>query len=185
MKKPHIIMEINEEQTVEEQQPEEQDVERTDWKAKAIEIETKYKSDIGSLKRELKDLKKPKTEPSIESPPQDKKPEDLDYGQKAFLIANGIKADEQEFVKEELKKSGQTLDELIDNEYFQAKLKRVRDLRGTEEATPKNSKRTGQSATDTVEYWIAKGELPPDRELRAKVVKARWDAEKNKNVFSN
>ncbi len=111
---------------------------------------------------------------------------DLDYGQKAFLATAGIKgADELKLVTEELKKSGATLDELVDNPYFQEKLKETRRLKKSDDAGIEGGKRGGQQAKDTVEYWLSRpfGELPDDVELRRKVVNARIKAEKNTNVF--
>ncbi len=114
------------------------------------------------------------------------KPGELDYGQKAFLVANGIKgADEVKLVAEELKISGGSLEELLDNPYFQEKLKTARQLKKSDDAGIPGNKRGSQVAKDTVEYWLAKpfGELPDDVELRRKVVNARIKAEKNTNVF--
>lgn len=188
MPQDNVQDEVITEVEVPELEPDEED--STDWKAKTFEYQGKAKELRGIGKKWQSKYEKLAQDPRLlkpletqTAPPAETKPEDLDYGKKAFLIANGIKADEHQLVKDELAKSKLSLEELVENEYFQAKLKRVRELRTSENATPKNTNRTGQSAADTVEYWIAKGELPPDRSLREKVVRARRDAEKNKNVF--
>jgi len=112
------------------------------------------------------------------------KSDDLDYGQLAFLTAKGIESDEEiDFVKEQLQESGKPLKDLFGNKYFQAGLKEFREANATTNATPRDSKRPGQSASDTVEYWIAKGELPKDKELARKVVNARMAKEKKTDVF--
>ncbi len=147
----------------------------TDWKAKFEEAEGKRK------RLETKLNKGTEKKPTGKS-------DDLDYGQKAFLIANGVKeADEIALVKDMMANTGKTLDDVIGSKYFQSELSEMRELRATSAATPKGSKRNGQSAQDSVEYWIAKGELPPasERELRQKVVNARMKAETNKSVFTD
>jgi hypothetical protein len=104
---------------------------------------------------------------------------------KGYLKASGIKATEFDFVREEWKKTGQgDIDALLENEYFQAKLTKHRELSQTADATPKG-KGANSVPTDSVEYWSGKPleEVPP--EMRIKVVNARLDKEKNKGVFYN
>lgn len=141
------------------------------------------------LERQLKQLEKknPDLFKSIEKKTS-KKSDDFDYGEKAFLIANGIKeSDEMEFVRDVMKETGKSLDAVVGSKYFQAELKDRREDKATQDATPKGSKRSGQSAANTVEYWIAKGELPPkdQTELRRKVVNARITKETNKSMFTS
>lgn len=112
---------------------------------------------------------------------------ELDYAQKAFLAVNDIKnANEIKLVEDIIANTGKTLEEVLESKYFQAELKELRDIETTKQATPPGSKRTGESALDTVEYWIAKGELPPasEVELRRKVVNARIQKEKQGSVFT-
>lgn len=123
---------------------------------------------------------------------EEKKPEskssDLDYGQKAFLIANGVKdADEINLVKDIMANTGKSLDDVLASKYFQSEIKELRDEKLATSAMPNGSGRSGQSAQDTVDYWIAKGELPPasERELRIKVVNARLKKETNTNIFTS
>lgn len=116
---------------------------------------------------------------------ESKKSNGLDYGEKAYLTSNGIKgAKEFEFVESELKKSGQPLDELLENEYFIARLEKFRGLEKTAEATP-TSKRSGGVATDSVEYWAEKPFEEVPKDMRAKVVQHKIDKEKNKGHFYN
>ena len=99
-------------------------------------------------------------------------------------MANGIKGSkETELIQKVLSESGKTVEEVLESKYFQAELNELRELNKTDDALPKGSKRTGQSAQDTVDYWIAKGELPTDRKLRQDVVNARIAKETNKSVF--
>lgn len=112
----------------------------------------------------------------------------LDWGQKAFLATNGIKGENEiSLVSEIMAHTGKDLDEVVESKYFQAELKELREAKATDNAVVSGSKRSTQTSRDTVEYWIAKGELPPkdQRELRQKVVNARVAAEKSRNVFYN
>ena len=144
------------------------------------------------LKRQLEQLDKKHPEladkPDKSEKKSSKKSDELDYGQKAFLIANGIKdADEMDLVQEVMKSTGKSLDEVVGSRFFQAELKEVRDDKATAEAIPKGNKKGNNSASNTVDYWIAKGELPPkdQRELRQKVVNARIKAESGKSQFTD
>lgn len=124
-----------------------------------------------------------------QQPSDDKnKSGDLDYGQKAFLVANGVKdAEEVALVQTVMKDTGKTLEQVLESKYFQAELKEMRDAKATADATPNGTKRSGQSARDTVEYWLAKGELPPADQvkLRRDVVNARMKAESSGNPFTS
>lgn len=162
---------IDEEVESEEVESTEQEVEQTDWKAEAL----KYKAILDRNKN-----KKP-TEQKVN------KSNDLDYGQKAFLVANGVKeSDEMKLVKGVMQDTGKSLEDVLSSKYFQAELKEMRDLKASSNAIP-NGKRSGTASQDSVDYWIAKGELPPasDRELRQKVVNARIKKNDNKGVFYN
>lgn len=109
----------------------------------------------------------------------------LDYGQKAFLTANGIKgAKEFEFVQSELKKSGEDMESLLENDYFKSRLENFRNLGKTAEATP-TGKRGSGVAIDSVEYWMAKPFEEVPKDMKAKVVQAKLDKEKNKGQFYN
>ena len=112
----------------------------------------------------------------------------LDYSQKAFLIANGIKGnDEFGLVQEVMKSTGKSLDDIIELKYFKAELNELRELNKSADANPASGNRSGNSARNTVEYWIAKGELPPasEVELRRKVVNARMTKAKSSGSFYN
>ena len=162
---------INEEVESEEVESTEQEVEETDWKAEAL----KYKA--------ILDRNKNKKSPEQKTT----KSNDLDYGQKAFLVANGVKeADEMKLVKGVMQETGKNLEDVLSSKYFQAELKEMRDLKASSNAIP-NGKRSGTASQDSVDYWLAKGELPPahDVELRRKVVNARIKKNDTKGVVYN
>lgn len=137
---------------------------------------------LARLERQAAQLRK---KLGVSEPEKPSKPSnDLDYGQKAYLAANGIKGKEVDFVKQEMKASGMSLDALLENDYFQAKLEKQRAFEKTAEATP-TGKRSGGVPTDSIDYWLTKPieEVPHD--MRIKVVNARLAKEKNKGIFYN
>lgn len=141
---------------------------------------------LGSLKRELKDLKKSKEEVKVEIKPQETVTNDL--GEKAYLAVNGIKTpDEIAFVQKLKKETGKDVESLLGSTYFQSELREFKEKAASDKATPTGSKRSSNSSIDSVEYWIAKDELPPasEVELRRKVVNAKMGKEKPTGVFYN
>lgn len=142
-----------------------------DWKADAL----KYKAILDRNKKKVEEKKEVVVE---------KKSYDFGYDVKSYLKSSGINASEFDFVKKELKAYGGDVDSLIENEYFQDKLKKHRDLSKTADATPKG-KRTGSPATDSVDYWMNKPFADVPADMKSRVVNARIDKEKNKGIFYN
>ena len=190
-------MEPNEKEMVDELEPVEEieetkdefDNDSTDWKALALKnqgiakrYQTKIQKGLEAEKTAAKEAEKAKKE---EKQSQDKK--DFDYAEKAYLKTMGIEKNEFPFVKEAMQSTGKSLDEILDSKYFQSELKEKREERASQDAIPTGTKRSGGSARDSVEYWIAKGELPPadQRELCIKVVNAKIAAEKSKSQFTD
>lgn len=133
------------------------------------------RASLGSLKREMKDLKK-----SLETreTPQETK-SDLGLLQKSYLRAAGITdADEVNLALETAKKWGVEVDSLVDDEDFKVKLERLRTKKSNEIATSDIKAGAGTSqAKLTPEYWMAKGAPPtaqdvPDRKVRASIARA-------------
>ena len=124
----------------------------------------------------------PKTEPKeIKS----KKSDDLDYGQKAFLVANGVKGEaETKLVREAMRESGKTLEQVLESKYFQSELENMRELAKTKDATP-TGRRTSNASVDSVEYWMSKPIADVPKEMRIKVVNARLEKESGKGAFYN
>lgn len=109
---------------------------------------------------------------------------ELGYGEKAYLVANGIKGKEETaLVESVMKESGKSLDDVLESSYLKHQLKELRDDTTTKKAVPSGSKRSKTSSRDQVDYWIAKGELPPadQGQLRRDVVNARIKSEKTSN----
>ena len=131
---------------------------------------------LGSLKRQVKDLSKPKDE-SRETPKN--QPEDFGLLHKSYLRAAGIVAeDEVELARDIQKKTKMDWDKLVDDDYFKAKLEGLRTQKSNELATSNIKGGTGDSqAKNTPEYWLAKGAPPtaeqvPDRKTRASIARA-------------
>lgn len=141
-----------------------------DWKAEAL----KYKAILDRNKNKKED-----TEVKKET-----KSDDFGYDVKAYLKSSGIKADEFDFVRKELKNFNGSVDDLIENEYFQNKLEKERKLKETADAIPK-SKRSGAPATDNVDYWLSKPFEEVPQNMRSKVVNARMEQEKKGIRFYN
>jgi hypothetical protein len=137
-----------------------------DWKAEAL----KYKAILDRNKNK---------------PKEQRKSDDLDYGEKAFLKASGIESSEFDFVKAELKQSGfKDLDSLLENDYFKSKLENQRALDKTKNATIKGKSANGV-ATNSVEYWMAKPIEDVPADMRIKVINAKLEKEKTKGIFYN
>ncbi len=114
-----------------------------------------------------------------------KRSDDFDYGAKAFLVANGVKgAREIQLAKDFMSNTGKSLDDILENKYFQAELKDLRDLETTTNATPKGS-RSGSPAVDSVEYWMAKPIEEVPKDMQIKVVNARLKKDEQKGAFYN
>ena len=152
----------------------------TDWKALALKNQ-------GIAKRFKTKLEKDK-----QAKPEAKEPEKIekkgfDFAEKAFLKSSGIQSNEYEFVEEVMKSTGKSLDDVLESKYFQAELKEQREESESKKAIPPTSKRSGGSAVDSVEYWIAKGELPPKEQtqLRRDVVNAKIKRANQASKFSD
>jgi len=174
-----VVEEIDELPEVEEGQDD-----TTDYKAEA----QKFQGIAKRYQTKLKKLSEKPAEQSVEKATTEQpkpKSDELDYGQKAFLVANDIKAqDEIKLVQAVMKDTGKSLEQVLESKYFQAEIKEMREKKQTDDATPSKSNRSNNSAKNDVEYWIAKGELPDDVELRRKVVNARIDRDSKKNPFA-
>lgn len=156
----------------------------TDWKAEAIKARRIASRLRGKL---TKATETKKTEVAQESKTETAKNGSLDYGEKALLRSEGIKAPEERALVEKWKaRTGDDIETILDDDIFQAQLKKVRDTADAKAATPSSTKRSTTPAQDSVDYWIAKGELPPPNqaELRRKVVNAKLAASK-KGPFYN
>lgn len=155
----------------------------------------KLNQTLGSLKREIKDLKKPKEETKEETSKTNSKSDDnrlLEKLEKMSLRQAGIThEDDVELAKLTAKKWGIDLDDVLVDEDFKIKLERQQSSRDNLVATSKIKGGAGNSqAKDSPEYWIAKGTPPsaadvPDRKVRAKIARAMMASTKSSKKFYN
>lgn len=158
----------------------------TDWKALALERNELARKNKGIAQRFKTKLEKAKE--STASPVEPNEPKSNDLGEKAYLAVNGIKTpDEIAFFNKMKKETGRNADALLESTYFQAEFRDFKEKKATQDATPTGSKRSNNSQVDSVDYWLAKDELPPvsEVELRRKVVNARIAKEQSKGMFYN
>lgn len=153
----------------------------TDYKAKYLEAQ-------GIAKRLKSKLEKQKLDSKVEKKVEQKLEEKgLDRLDKAILRVEKITAPaEVELVEAMMKESGKDVEGVLASKYFQSELAALREAQATKDATPEGTKRSGQSPRDDVDYWIAKGELPPadQPELRMKVVARKREVLASKSQFS-
>jgi uncharacterized membrane protein YgaE (UPF0421/DUF939 family) len=151
----------------------------TDWKAK-------FEAEEGRRRRAETALEKAKRSTSEKQTDKAEKSEGLDRLDLAILRVEKITGeDEVSLVESIMKDTGKSLEQVLASKYFQAELKEMRETKATEEATPNTTKRSNTSTRDSVDYWLAKGELPTDPTLRSKVVKAKIDRAKATSQFSD
>lgn len=138
-----------------------------------------YKSTVGSLKRELKDLKKAldeKGQGGTEAPKSQK--EEFGLLQKSFLRAAGITdPDVVELAKTLSKKWDMDIDVLVDDEDFKAKAEKIITTKSNAKATAvEGGAGSSGGAKNSVDYWSQKDDLPsskdvPDRKTRADIAR--------------
>ncbi len=138
--------------------------EDTDWKAKALEFQGRAKR-IETKNKKLSERMKSLEKPVEDATPQNKSNSqsgDLDKGDKALLVAYGIKSsDEIALAKSWLNRTGDEIDTMIEDDIFQAKLTKLRDAKAVLDATPTGKRGSSSTGRDTVDYWLAKDEMPP------------------------
>lgn len=114
------------------------------------------------------------------------KTDGFDYGQLAYLETKGFSSDaEHEIIAKAMKSSGDSLKDVVANEFVIGKIHKMREdaVNAEAQADNKTSKRSGVSAQNKVDYWLKKGELPTDTKLRREVVNAKIELDKRQGVF--
>ena len=146
---------------------------------------------VGSLKRELKDLRKA----SQETPQQTNQSDSalLQKVERMALKGAGIPhQDDVALAQKTAKKWGVDLDEVLEDEDFLIKLEKQRTMRSNLDATSNihGDKTGGTSAKETAAYWFAKGTPPtpqdvPDRKTRSSIIRAMMDKGGKGKTFYN
>ncbi len=147
---------------------------------------------LGSLKKEIKDLKKAPKDELKETHKNSKESEEFGLLHKTYLRAAGvITEDEVELARKIQKETGMDWDKVPDSKYFKLELEELRTSKAN--ATATSNIRGGQGKSDaknTPEYWIAKGTPPsatdvPDRKVRTKIALAMMNNAKSSKKFYN
>lgn len=141
----------------------------------------KLNETLGSLKRELKDLKKEKSEAT---PKKTKSDEELlkRLDNMALRVAGITAADEVELFNKWKESTGREADDIVGNKIFQSELADLRQAKANAAATDvKGAGGEDSDVRNTPEYWISKAtkdssgelvfpeELPNDINLRAAI----------------
>ena len=154
----------------------------TDWKALALKNQ-------GIAKRLQTKAEKAKLDAKVEKKVEKVlEGKELDRLDKAILRVEKITSPEEiALVEAMMKESGKDVEGVLASKFFQSELASLREAQATKEATPTGSKRSGQSPRDEVDYWIAKGELPPQdqQKLRMDVVARKREVAKSTKQFSD
>jgi len=162
----------------------------TDWKAEAQKLQQK----AIRQREKTKELKAKLAEKAIEDKavktPQEQKPIDLNDGQKALFVSYGIKSKDEIALGKELMERLQinSVESLIEDDYFQLRLTKLRDAKATQDAVPSSTGRSPTSQGNKLDYWLAKymtsgnlAEVP--KELQRDVLNARLKAEEQTRKF--
>lgn len=158
---------------------------------KVAQLEEELRKRDGSIKRLKTKLEKSKETETDEGKQDIEKPEKKDnLLEKAFLRSAQITDKEEvELALTTAKKWGVGVDELVDDEDFQIKLEKHRTNKANLEATTDvKGDKSGVSAKNTPEYWIAKGVPPtkeqvPDKKARVKIARAMMTNAKSGKTF--
>jgi hypothetical protein len=166
------------EDTTEEETPEAELTDDTDWKAEAIKarrMASRYRNQAVKAK-EVKVEKPAESKPEAAIPSQEAGK--LDQNALDYLDAKGITEQEDiDIIEAVAKRTGKTAGEALKDDYVVSKLSANKQKREVQNATPSSTRRSGQAQTDSVEHALAEyersGKLPDSFELRTKVVEAK------------
>ncbi len=141
---------------------------------------------LGSLKKELKDLKKSAETPKETQQTKTEESALLQKIERMSLRQAGLThQDDVELAQKTAKKWGVDIDEVLSDEDFKVKLERQQTARDNAIATSGIKGGVGaQSSKNSPEYWLAKGTPPsptemPDRKTRQKIAAAFLKNSKN------
>ena len=159
----------------------------TNWKALALRnqgIAKRLKTKL-EKKEEIKEEEKPKAK--LKKKKSVSKEKGFDYAQKAFMKVNDVTSKEYPLVQNIMDATGKDLEQVLESKYFRAEQKELREAEASADAVPDGTKRSAQTSRDKVDYWIAKGELPPadQVQLRRDYVNAKLKKAEDVSKFSD
>ena len=157
-----IIESTNDEEVESTEETSEETI--TDWEAEA----KKARGIAARLRTKLTKATEKKVEPQATG--------ELDEAQLDYLDLKGFTdEDEVGLVQKITAKTGQTVRQVLKDDYFLAKLETLRKDKEVKNATPSSTKRGGGQTNDldtAVARFDQNGELPTDFKLRSQVVNA-------------
>lgn len=181
-----IIVE-GEDEIVEPVEPAEGEEDSTDYKALALK-------NAGIAKRFKTKFEKSKIAEKVEKGVEKvlSQKTGFDYAEKAFLVSNGVDRQDFDYLYEVSKATGKDIEALLDTKHVLAELKERKEGRTTKDAMPSGTKRSGQAASTSVDYWLAKLNAGTatsadikDVELQRKVVNERRKIAQNVSQFTD
>ena len=155
--------------------------------AKATELANNYKIRAEKAEAENKKIKAkaPEVKPSKKS---SKKTKGFDYGQLAYLESKGVTNEkDQEYLLAEVENTGKELKDVLEFKYVKEELEGFKSDRASTDAIPDGTERSAQTSRDKVDYWIAKGEMPPadQQQLRRDYVNAKIKKAEDSSKFTD
>ena len=144
----------------------------TDYKAKYTELGIRNRERTKALKEQLasKDAELAELKEASKS---EKKEIKSEFGllEKAYLKASGVNdSDKVELLKKWQKDTGKGIEELVDHPFIKAEFEKLDTAKANALATTNIHSDSKDESKDSVDSWLAKGELPKDKKLRQKVL---------------
>lgn len=126
-------------------------------------------------KKNPQETKTPKKEGAN---PASETKDSFDYGELAYLEAKKVSEECHKYLLEECQSTGKELKEILGYKYVKEEMEKLEAEKASGDAVPEGKKRgAGASAKASVNYWVKRGELPPNtpenQKLRRDVVNAR------------
>lgn len=169
-----------EDEVIEEETPETDLTPETDWEAEA----KKARGIAQRLRTKLTKATEKKKEPVVPVAPvkETQTTGELDENALDYLDLKGISDQEDiDIIQSVVQKTGQTVRQVLKDEYVTSKLASNKEARDVKAATPSSTKRSSNGQSSDLAAAIAQfektGELPADFELASRVT----DAVTNKN----
>ena len=164
------------EEIIEEETPETELSAETDWEAEA----KKARGIAQRLRTKLTkatEKKVEKVEPKVEPVKETQKTGELDETALDYLDLKGITDQEDiDLIQSVVKKTGQTVRQVLKDDYVSAKLTSNKEAREVKAATPSSTKRSSNGQSNDLTVALAAfektGELPADFELATAVTNA-------------
>lgn len=132
--------------------------------------------------------------PKPQAKAQSTKTNEVDLGQLGFHNSKTgslkIETDaDVDYLRDTMAETGKSQEQVLNSKWFAAELKEQRKSQTIQEAVPYgNAPRSNEPASNKVDYWVNKGQMPPNtpqnQQLRRDYVNKRTEIEKSASQFS-